>query len=311
VAADQVERVTNLLALLLEARNPLTFQQLADVLGEFYPSSEASRRTAFERDKRLLRSQGVPLEQRVLSGNLAGQTGYWIDRDRYELPDLGLTEAETAAIQIAMSMVRTTDAVDALWKLGATAEVHVSPIVAELADLDALPLLTMAAAQRSTVSFRYRDSDRRLDPYTVASRQGLWYLIGFDHRYGELRTYRVDRIDGSIEVGPVGAFERPDGFDPRAVLPNDSRQLDLSEQGGADTAVVYVGPGSARAVRRELGAAAVLREHPDGAIDVAVPCRNPVSFRSWVLALDDAEVLSPPEVRNRIVTWLESLEPSV
>jgi proteasome accessory factor B len=306
VAADQVERVTNLLALLLESHRPLTSQQIGDILADFYPAGEASRRTAFERDKRLLRSQGVPLEQVVLGGSLAGQTGYWIDRDRYELQDLGLTEAETAAIQIAMSMVRSTDAVDALWKLGATADVQAPPILAELADLDALPLLSAAAAQRASVSFGYRGTQRLLDPYTVASRQGLWYLIGFDHRYGEVRTYRVDRIDGAIEAGPAGAFERPEGFDPRAVLPNDSRQLDLSEHGAADRAVVAIGAASARAVRRELGDAAVIAENSDGSIEVAVPCRNPVSFRSWVLAIDDAEVLSPPSVRAEIIAWLES-----
>ena len=47
----------------------------------------------------------MPIEQKVLSGDRAGATGYWIDRAGYDLPDLGLTPDETRALQLAVAAV--------------------------------------------------------------------------------------------------------------------------------------------------------------------------------------------------------------
>src|SRR4051812_37306587 len=51
---DQLERTTNLLALLLESRTPLTFDDIVNQLGDQYPPGHAAMRGAFERDKGLL-----------------------------------------------------------------------------------------------------------------------------------------------------------------------------------------------------------------------------------------------------------------
>ena len=41
-------------------------------------------------------------------------------------------------------------------------------------------------------------------------RNGHWYLAGFDHTRGEERSFRLDRITGTVtRVGEPGAFERP------------------------------------------------------------------------------------------------------
>ena len=81
---DPLERVTNLLALLLESRAPVTLRQIADEHAEWYPtSSPVALRGAFERDKAILRDIGVPIETEVMGGDQAGETGYKLDRDRY------------------------------------------------------------------------------------------------------------------------------------------------------------------------------------------------------------------------------------
>nr|MBA3606022.1 WYL domain-containing protein [Acidimicrobiia bacterium] len=116
---DRVERLTNLLALLLETREPLTLVQIAGALSGQYPDKEANRRAAFERDKAALREIGVPIDTLVLSGHLAGATAYRIDRDRYELSGLDLEPDERRALQVAVAAVRPAAGQDALWKLGA------------------------------------------------------------------------------------------------------------------------------------------------------------------------------------------------
>ena len=95
---DPLERLTNLVALLLETRVPLTQEQIAFRLEGQYPDGEQARRAAFERDKAVLRSVGIPIDQEVLGGSDAGKTAYRIDRKKYELEDLGLDEIGRAHV---------------------------------------------------------------------------------------------------------------------------------------------------------------------------------------------------------------------
>src|SRR5215218_9587764 len=104
---DALERVTNLLTLLLETRTALTLQQIVDELGDFYIGREDAIRAAFERDKAMLRELGVPIETEVLGGSDSGRTAYRIDRDRYELRGLDLDEDERHALQVAVAAARS------------------------------------------------------------------------------------------------------------------------------------------------------------------------------------------------------------
>jgi predicted DNA-binding transcriptional regulator YafY len=321
---DPLERLTNLVALLLETRRPLTLEEITDELRGQYPARDPARRTAFERDKRQLRDEGVPLEQTVLSGDRAGATGYWIDRSRYALPDLGLTDDETRALQLAVATVHLGEdwGGDALLKigppdLGATpADVAgrsggpASPdappsIVAALASSPDLPQLFAANSERATVTFGYRGRPRRLDPYGLLARSGFWYVMGFDHDAGEVRTYRVDRIEGPVLPGPGGAFEIPVGFDPADTFPADAKMVG---EGEVVSARVWISAAQAPTVVRELGEAAVAECRPDGDLVVTVPYANRWALRAWVMGLvDDAEILEPEDLRAEMVRWLEEL----
>jgi predicted DNA-binding transcriptional regulator YafY len=82
-------------------------------------------------------------------------------------------------------------------------------------------LLALGAAVRDArpVRISYRSwrgevSVRRVDPYGVVFHAARWYLTGLDHRSGQRRTFRLDRIDA---VDPVDArFTPPPGVDPVA-----------------------------------------------------------------------------------------------
>lgn len=80
-------------------------------------------------------------------------------------------------------------------------------------------LLALATAVRSQVpvdidyrSWRGAGSSRKLDPYGLVFHAGRWYVAGHDHRSGEIRTFRVDRVT-AVTPG-TGTFVPPDGFDP-------------------------------------------------------------------------------------------------
>ena len=307
---DPLERLTNLVALLLETRRPLTLEEITHELRGQYPARDPARRTAFERDKRQLRDEGVPLEQTVLSGDRAGATGYWIDRSRYALPDLGLTDDETRALQLAVATVHLGEdwGGDALLKLGppeVSAGPGERPIVAALASSPDLPQLFAANSERATVSFGYRGRPRRLDPYGLLARSGFWYVMGLDHDADEVRTYRVDRIEGPVVPGPGGAFEIPAGFDPADTFPADAK---LVGEGEVVSARVWISAAQAPTVVRELGEAAVAERRSGGDLVVTVPYANRWALRAWVMGLvDDAEILEPEDLRAEMVRWLEEL----
>ncbi|MFV0308032.1 MAG: helix-turn-helix transcriptional regulator [Desertimonas sp.] len=304
---ERVERLTNLLALLLETREPLTLVQIAGALAGQYPDKDANRRAAFERDKAALRDIGVPIETEVLVGQHAGSTGYWIDRDRYELADLELDDDERRALQVAVATIRPTAGQDAVWKLGADAlDAGSAPVTAFVPDIAGLPGLREAATRRATVRFDYRGKSRTLDPYGLLLRNGFWYVVGRDHEHDEQRTYRVDRIERDVDVGRDGSFERPPGVDLAAALPVDPKLIGADDP-EAVALVLVDGPRAAQ-VERELGVSRVVARHDGGAIEVEVPCANHDAFRSWVLGLHEhAEVLAPPDRRADIIEWLRVL----
>lgn len=307
--AEPLERLTNLLALLLETKQPLTLQQIAGELAGHYPTGEAALRGAFERDKTVLRNVGVPIDQVVFGGDQAGQTGYWIDRRRYELTDLHLADDERQALQLAVAAVRSDEAwgQEGLWKLGGGSERPSRAVAATVPTFESLPSLREAVAARASVSFRYRDKQRVLNPYGLLLRDGYWYVIGVDHAHAEVRTFRVDRIDGSIDVGEPGSFDRPVDFDIRSVFPTDPKLLGEPEN-QIRTAVVRIDASHAPIVASEVGEDAVVDHRDDGSIDVEVPCVNRDAFRSWVLGMaEHAVVVGPGEVRADLVAWLTAI----
>jgi predicted DNA-binding transcriptional regulator YafY len=88
-------------------------------------------------------------------------------------------------------------------------------------DTDTLLLLGTASRARERLAVTYRSwrggvTSRDVDPYGVVFHAGRWYVVGHDHRSGEVRSLRVDRIAGAR---PAGArFTPPPDFDAPAFL---------------------------------------------------------------------------------------------
>lgn len=301
--ADQLERLTNLLAVLLETKVPLTLERIVQAMQAQYPADIAAHRGAFERDKAVLRGQGIPLQQAVVAN---GATGYWIDRRSYELGDLGLTEEEKRALQVAVAAVRlgVDWGEDALLKIGAPdGTVECSDMTAALPSLPALSPLFEAHLSRATTSFTYHGKPRHLDPWGLLSREGFWYVVGFEHGAKAERTFRVDRIEDEVTLGESGSFVVPEGFDPAAAVINDPKTV--GAQSGH--ARVFIDRVRAHRVESEFGSHNVVERRSDGVV-VDVPCANTDAFRSWLFGHGDhAEVLSPPDVRANVMSWLEAM----
>jgi proteasome accessory factor B len=301
---DRVERLTNLLALLLSTSQPLTLEQINDRL-QAYPAGESGRR-AFERDKEVLRAEGVPVTTVHLEG-ARGAGAYRVRPEDYYLPELPLTTEERVALHVALAAVHFESGWErqAGWKLGEV-DADVPPPLAALPAVDALPGLFDGVRRRAPVTFAYAGQSRTVDPWGLLFRGGFWYVIGHDHDRGEQRTFRVDRIEnGLVTLGEAGAFETPDDFDPARALPEDPKLIGGTERVQADVLVDAV---QAPKVVAEHGEDAVVERRDDGSVVVRTEVSNRPAFRSWLLGFrDHAEVLAPEELRAEVAAWLVAM----
>jgi proteasome accessory factor B len=325
---DRLERLVNLVAALLDADRPLTREELRRRVGGYSADNDAFRRN-FERDKDVLRQMGMPLITEALGADhTEEQAGYRIPRERYELADPGLTEAELSALRLAASAVR----LDATWggeatlsalrklaaagirpgpawdggEAGTAAEAPPSGSSGRLAELDggdAVAGIFGAIAERRRLRLSYRGAPRLVDPWRLSYRRGQWYLSGWDHHRADERIYRVDRIEGLVRPeGDAGAFDRPSG--PAAVPAPAWRLGD-----GPEVRVrVRVDADQAPWAVASAGEEAVVARRPDGAVEVELDVTNRDALRSWVLGfLHHAEILEPPAERDDLRQWLRRL----
>lgn len=236
---DRTERLLDLVALLLDAREPITWAELREHFPDDYGkgSDEASERK-FERDKAELLELGIPI--RWVQGDDEHRDGYVVDRESYYLPEVELTPEELAVLYTAGSAALASgvfpgrqDLAHAMRKIGffAGRDVPTPRVRMELgsahADVDAgdvaarLELLWTAASAQKFVELAYWSpragevTRRRVDPYGLTLRRGAWSLVGYCHLRQGIRTFQVHRIrDLTVnQARPRSAdFEVPKDF---------------------------------------------------------------------------------------------------
>jgi proteasome accessory factor B len=304
---DRLERLTDLVLVLLNTRRPLSLRELADAVPGFPPEGEA-RRQAFERDKRTLRDQGIAVAAEAIDG--PEQIGYRIRPEDFYLPDLELEAEEQAALNVAVAEVHLGDPSgrDALWRLGIPSP-RTLATVADLPSLPALPALFEAVRSRSAVRFGYRGETRSVAPAVLRFRQGWWYLVGFDRDRDAARTFRVDRIEGIPTTEGPGSGSLPAGFDAEAALHEEPWKI--GEEPTRPVQVLVDALEGTRVVQ-ELGDRCVRVRHEDGSVEVELQVSNDAALISWVLSLGPhAEILGPADLRSSIVEWLRGFEGEV
>jgi predicted DNA-binding transcriptional regulator YafY len=304
--ADRLERLVNLTATLLDTRRPLTLEELSERVEPRYPEEKMARRRQFERDKETLRELGIPIRIETVDG-FGAEQAYRIHPDDYYLPALALTDAELAALHLAVTAVRLEGDAgrEGLAKLGGIAGEGADTALADVEVTPGLAVLFEAVGRHATVSFSYRGAQRRLDPYGVVLRWGHWYVVGHDRDRDAPRAFRVDRIEGDPEVGPAGAFTPPAGIDPADFVRADP--MTYGEDQPVEARVLVDAP-RAGWVAEQLGDESVAERRPDGSMVVTLPVVNRAAFRTWLIdLLDHAEVLSPPELRAEMVDWLDAV----
>jgi predicted DNA-binding transcriptional regulator YafY len=209
--SETASRLLDLLSL-LQARRAWSGGELAERL-------EVSRRT-IRRDVERLRGLGYPVD------SVTGPEGRYSLRAGTAMPPLLLDEDEAIAIAVGLRTAARASvtgieetSIRALVKLEQVLPAHLRRRVAALGSaavaspvggptVDPQDLTTLAAACRDVecVRFEYRSRDgtqtrREVDPHSVVNLGRRWYLVAWDRRRQDWRTFRIDRVARPAATG--------------------------------------------------------------------------------------------------------------
>jgi proteasome accessory factor B len=313
-AMEPLERLLNLVGLLLETRHPMTFDEIRETLDAYRGENVDSAKRKFERDKDVLRDYGVPLEM-VETDPWGVELGYVIPKERYYLPEIAFTPEEISALFVAAQNAgEETAAEQGIRKLlygaegGLLAGPPGGPLVAG-SDTQSPRVIAAAdaASARRRVRFSYRtsqgaESDRDVHAYGVVFRGGHWYLVGHDHERDAIRAFRLSRFT-SEPVDAGGGGEPPTGF--RAA---DHVEAVTAEGPADESAEVAFAADVAGVASSTFAGASTMRTLGDGRVVVSLPFSDEGALAAMLLQYGpDAEVLAPAALRTTIRRRLESL----
>jgi len=230
-------RLLTLLSL-LQARRDWPGGELADRL-------EVSRRT-IRRDVERLRELGYPVE------SLSGPAGGYRLRAGTAMPPLLLDDEEAIAIAVGLRTAARASvtgieetSVRALVKLEQVLPAHLRRRVSALGSATIAPatagptvdpqhLTVIAAACRDAevLRFAYRtregvDTRREVEPHSLVNLGRRWYLLAWDRRRENWRSFRVDRLSGPASTGV--------GFKTRTLPAKDAAAYVAQSISGAPT----------------------------------------------------------------------------
>ena len=258
--ARRTERLLNLVIALSATRRWLTKAQIRTAVPQY---ADCATTTAFERmferDKEDLRELGIPLETGGEDPLFGDEAGYRIDRDALALPEIRFTPAELAVLSLASRVWQQASlagpATRALVKLRS---LGVEPDEASLVGLEprvrtsepAFEPLYAATRDRTPVSFEYRRAGgeatlRHVEPWSIVSWHGRWYLVGHDRDRADTRVFRLSRVSSAVRrAGRPGSYAVPGDLDARQVVAGTVGERQVR------TARLHVRPERGLALRR-------------------------------------------------------------
>ncbi|MFJ6630192.1 helix-turn-helix transcriptional regulator [Streptomyces sp. NPDC091376] len=297
------------MVLLLQSRPSMTAAELAQAL-------EVSERT-ITRDALALSEAGVPVYAdrgraggyRLIGGYRTRLTG--LARSEAEalflsgvpgaLREMGLQDAASAA-QLKVSAALLPSLKDASHSAARRFHLDAPGWYQEPATPDLLPVVAEAVWDDRVVTARYRDAERRLEPYGLVLKAGVWYLCARADG-SSFRVYRIDRFTAVALT--EDRFERDESFDLAGFW--EERAAQFARSILRAEVVVRLSPDGARRLAHVTDRAAAEEAlaaagPPDGQgwVTVTLPVESDVVAFTQLLSLGaELEVLEPAGLRER------------
>ena len=304
----KIERLINLTIALLATKRYLTKSEIFRTV-EGYEGSAETKERMFERDKDDLRSLGITIDVGSFDPLFNDEAGYRIRSESYQL-DLGdITPTEMSLLSLA------ADA----WQGAAFAEQAQSAILklssigipADPIDIPGFsPKLSNSSKDLETISGAIGGSDylifdylspsllserREVIPIALSNKSGFWYVSGVDKAVQEVRTFRLDRVQGAITVlKNKEDFEFPTDFELDQTVASSAIRF----------AIIDVRKGKGHAIRALATSVTDLGEWDQ----IKVPIYTIEYLTAQILWHgDDVFVHEPVDLRENVVQQLEAL----
>ena len=321
---NRTERLLDLITYLLNAREPVSWQEIKNHFPEDYAQGvEESNQRKFERDKAELTSLGIPIDYH--SGAGTQKEGYSIEKEKLFLPEVRFNPQESSLLMLSASAVLEQNDFpyrgqleSALHKITSIND-HISPPpeaitityggeagsdrsrwVSEIQD---------ALDRRKTVSFSYhafstgKTFRRQVDPYGMVFRRGTWTLVGWDHAREDLRSFVVTRMKGmTINSRRPGTpdYDIPQSFALKRYQNQQQWELDLHKPVQVTIQV------SDHRLPELLPQLTTAKKKSKGTFELNVTNRS--GLISWVLSQKtDVKILAPEEIQNELREVLRKL----
>ena len=299
----KIERLLNLISALLSTEKPLSRHSIRERIPGAYSENDESFRRTFERDKDELRALGLPISLEKIPGTDPPLEGYRIHKSDYEADHPLLDNEEIAALHLASNLIHLQgDDIDSpFYKMGGVLQEKAAP-VSEIPTETLMEICMHALVEHLSVIFKYKSEMREVNPYRLVFAGGKWYLIAHDKNREAIRHFRLDRIQGEIEL-TTEKFELNDDVSEISQEPpwrfgEEKNEVQLK-----------VDKTHASWALEMIGEKALYEELSDGSIILYETVRDWRIFRTFVLSfLDAAELLEPPECRESLIEWLESIQ---
>jgi predicted DNA-binding transcriptional regulator YafY len=314
---DQLSRQWLLIQRLARSRGGAALDDLAEQLG-------CVRRTVY-RDLDALQYAGFPVVSEKRDGRV-----YYRFLESFRLGDVPFSPDEILALAFGADLLRALEGTvfhdsirSALAKIRAGLSPELAEYLSRLGETfrvlpgphknyaryrETIQQLHDAVVARRSLRMRYvtgstgEASTRELDPYRVWYRSGGLYVVGLDHKSGEVRTFAVDRVH---RLEPTARrFTVPAGFDFDAFI-------------GSSFGVIAEQAGRVR-IRFDRRWATYVAEHvwhasqqlepaEGGGLELTMHVGGTAELRAWILSFGSgAEVLEPASLRGEVVRELEA-----
>jgi predicted DNA-binding transcriptional regulator YafY len=312
---DQLARQWRLIQLLAKRRYGAGLDDLAEEL-------ECHKRTVY-RDLDALQFAGFP----VTSTKRDGRVFYQL-LDSFELGEAPFTPDELMALAFSEDLLRGLagtvfhDSIhSALAKIRASLGPELTAFLGRLHDSfrvlpgphkryteasDTIRALNEAVLERRSVRIEYttgrtgETGQRDLDPYRVWYRSGGLYVIGHDHKSGEVRTFAVDRI-GSARLLDAH-FEVPEGFDFEA---RTASAFGVVAEPPERVSIRFAPRWALYVQEHEWHPSQQIAKTADGGVELSMEVGIGEELRGWVLSFGSgAEVLAPESLRAEVAAEL-------
>jgi len=314
---DQLARQWLLIQRLARSRAGAGLDELAEELG-------CVRRTVY-RDLDALMYAGFPVTSEKRDGK-----AYYRFLDTFEMGQVPFTPDELLALAFSEDLLKTLegtvfhDSIQAalakvraglgpelsgyLERLGDGFRVLPGPHKRYAAFRETIRTLNQGVLEKRTLSMRYRtgrtgeESTRRIDPYKVWYHGGALYVIGHDHRSGEIRTFSVDRI---LEIEDTAeTFDVDPSFDFDAYT---ASSFGVVAEPAVPIRIRFSAEWASYVKEREWHASQSTRELPDGGVELLMEVGGSRELANWVLSFGGgAEVIEPAALREEVRASLEA-----